>query len=628
LPALAISGIALFAYIPAMGGGFIWDDDAYVTENLTLTTVGGLARIWLEGGDRVQYYPLTLSSFWLEYRIWALSPVGYHVVNVLLHGLGSVLLWLVLRKLAIPGAWVAGAIFAVHPVHVESVAWITERKNVLSGVFYLASMLVYLRFAGVGGEASREGRRWRLYAAAFVLFVCALLSKTVTCSLPAALALLLWWKRKRLSLADVVPLIPMLFVGLVMGLTTAWIETKHVGAAGADWELSGVDRCLIAGRALWFYTGKLLWPTNLTFIYPRWQIDSSVWWQYAYPVLAVGLVIALWVLRGRGGRGPLVAALFFGGTLFPALGFINVFPMRYSFVADHFQYLASIGPITLLAALGAGGCAMLVRHGPSPDRPPAQTGWSRAVALGVSASLLLVLGALTWQQGRNYRKAETLWRDTLAKNPSAWMAHNNLAVVLSKEARYDEAIPYYREALRLKPDHAMARTNLGTLLSRRGKVGEAESQYREAIRINPRLSEAYNVLGALLVQTGRTEEGISHLRKATSLRPTSVFAHNNLGMALARTGKIDEAMKAYRRALELNPRYADAHCRLGNLLAGRGLVEPAVREYEAALRIDPGHARANEGLSALHAQLQPAGDPWPEPRPDTPSDEKPPAEEP
>ncbi|HEX4342912.1 MAG TPA: O-GlcNAc transferase, partial [Verrucomicrobiae bacterium] len=320
------------AYQPMWHAGFIWDDDAYVTNNQTLHDLNGLKQIWLEPKATPQYYPLVYTTFWLEYHTWKLNPLGYHVVNVLLHALGSLLLWRVLKRLALPGAWLAAAIFALHPVNVESVAWVTERKNVLSAVLFFAAALAYLRFDGL---AESKKRLWTWWCAALLLFIGALLSKTVACSLPAALLLVCWWKKGRVTMADVLPLIPFFIMGLGLGLHTAWLEKHHVGASGAEWSLSFIERCLIAGRALWFYAGKLVWPSQLTFIYPRWQIGTGVWWQWLFPLAVLAVVVTLWRARKRLGRGPLVAVLFFAGTLLPALGFFDLYPMRYSFVADH-----------------------------------------------------------------------------------------------------------------------------------------------------------------------------------------------------------------------------------------------------------------------------------------------------
>ncbi|MFZ5830616.1 MAG: O-GlcNAc transferase, partial [Planctomycetota bacterium] len=377
------------AYIPAIRGGFIWDDDAYVVHNQTLRSLDGLRRIWFEPMSIPQYYPLVHTSFWVEYQAWGLWPAGYHAVNVALHSLTSLMLYVVLRRLALPGAWLASALFAIHPVHVESVAWITERKNVLSGLFYVLSFLAYLRFL----DARKTGARatWSWYLAACLLFIGAMLSKTVACSLPAAILLVHWWKQGRIGWRELAPTLPLFAVGLSLGLTTAYLERVHVGASGDEFHWTFLERCLIAGRALWFYAAKLLVPVRLTFFYPRWKIDATNPVQWAYPIGAMALVAALWFARHRLGRGPLVAVLFFGGTLFPALGFINVYPMRYSFVADHFQYLASIGILALFAAaistaaFSAGTGGRSVMHGRKP-----------LAAVGC-ALLLLAMGVQTWR---------------------------------------------------------------------------------------------------------------------------------------------------------------------------------------------------------------------------------------
>ena len=312
---LLLIAATVFAYQPVWHAGFIWDDDFYVTNNPTLHDLGGLQRIWFEVGAVPQYYPMVHTTFWLEYHLWGLNPVGYHLINVLLHAITAILLWQVLLRLRVRGAWLAAIIFALHPVEVESVAWITERKNVLSAVFYFAAALAYLRFVALEEPGGPNRLRWYWYLGALVLFMAALLSKTMTCSLPAALLLVSWWKKGRVQRGEILPLLPFFVVGVGLGLMTAWIEKYHVGAQGAAWSLTFADRCLIAGRALWFYAGKLVWPAHLTFIYPRWKIEPEMWWQWLFPVAAVVVVAGLWLARRRIGKGPLVAVLFFAARL-------------------------------------------------------------------------------------------------------------------------------------------------------------------------------------------------------------------------------------------------------------------------------------------------------------------------
>src|ERR1700704_5564538 len=369
--------LIIMAYQQVWHAGFIWDDDAYVTRNPTLRDLHGLWRIWFDVTSTPQYYPLVHTSFWLEYHLWGLNPFGFHLTNVLLHAIGAVLLWRILVRLQLPGAWLAAAIFAVHPVEVESVAWITERKNVLSAVFYFAAALAYLRF--VSKRDDQNPNRASPYFISLVLFICALLSKTVACSLPAALLLVRWWRKGRLSWRDAFPLVPFFVIGASMGLLTAWLEQHHVLAEGAQWSYTFLERCLIAGRGICFYAAKFFWPHKLAFIYPRWNIDAHSIGQWIFPIAVIVIVVVLWCARRRLGRGTLVAFLIFIGTLFPALGFFNVYPFRYSFVADHFQYLASIG----LIALAGVGLNRLPRF--------------------VGVITILALAVLTWRQVGIYR---------------------------------------------------------------------------------------------------------------------------------------------------------------------------------------------------------------------------------
>jgi protein O-mannosyl-transferase len=598
---LLIYVLTILAYVPAMTGGFVFDDDAYVSQNPLLHDLPGLARIWADPRSTPQYYPLVYTTFWIEQHVWGLDPLGYHTVNVLLHATVAVMLWTALSRLGVPGAWLAAAIFALHPVHVESVAWITERKNVLSGVFYLASILTYMRFAGLGSDTGGR-RQWGFYLCSLVLFACALLSKTATCPLPVVLLLLVWWKRPSLRLREVLPIVPMLMMALVAGLTTAWLEKHHVGAQGETWSEPLLNRCLIAGRALWFYAGKLVWPTPLAFVYPRWQIDSREVWQYAYPLAALALAVMLWLLRRRIGKGPLVAALFFGISLGPVLGFIGIFYMRYSYVADHFQYLASIGPITLLAAMittlpgSRSGRGALSAATPGPGKEAAGAAGACTPAMVCSAVLLVTLAALTWRQGRVYKDLDTLWRDTLAKNPDCWMAHNNLGTELAKAGRVEEAEEHVREALRLSPRYEVHQ-NLAGLLTQRGKSSEAIGQYREAIRLNPQAPDAYHGLARALLQSGDVEGAVNSARAAVTLAPQGVDGHNALGVALQQKGDLPAAVAEFAEAARLAQVAPEPHLNLGRLLIKLGRIPEGLQAYDRALELAPDSADARIAIA-------------------------------
>jgi len=520
LVAAVLCAVIVVAYWPAMHGDFLWDDDDYVSNNQNLRSVEGLRSIWLERSATPQYYPLVHTSFWLEYQLWGLSTVGYHITNLALHIAAAFVLWRVLLFLSVPGAWLVAAIFAVHPVHVESVAWITERKNVLSAVFYLSAMLAYLQFA-LGSTDGMNGRKRKwLYAAACALFLLALLSKTVTATLPAALLILITWKRRHVASRDIWPLLPLFVAGIAMGLMTAWIEEFGVGAQGLDWQLSPLQRCLIAGRALWFYAGKLIWPNHLTFIYPRWHIDTTNPILFAFPLAALATLAGLWVARHRIGMGPIVAVSLFIVTLTPALGFFNVFPMRYSFVADHFQYLASISLIALGVAVAM---HLMSKWAPAHPGLPGAAG----------ALLILVLATLTWRQCHAYTDQESLWRDTIAKDPNSWMGHNAIGALLGRRGELADAEWHYREAIRDNPDFASAHFNLGGLLANQGRFTEAIPQMREDVRLEPYSALSFLNLARALLLTGQTGEAIIVLQQAAATWPNEPVFRELLNSALA-----------------------------------------------------------------------------------------------
>ena len=414
--------VTLAAYQPSWNGKPIWDDDHHITRP-DLRSMQGLVRIWTNFEITAQYYPLVHSVFWLAYHAWGDWPLGYHLLNILLHVFSALLLVRILQFLQVPGkaAWLAGAIFALHPVQVESVAWIAELKNTLSGVFFLSAALAYLKF-------DRERKR-KYYVITLTLFVLGLLSKSVIATLPVSLLAVLWWKRGRIRWKhDVVPLLPFFIVGIASGLFTAWVERSFIGAEGSEFNFSIIERCLIAGRAIWFYIGKIVWPANLIFMYPRWNVSQGIWWQYLFPFSAMLLAGVLFLVRNRS-RVPLAAFVYFAATLFPVLGFFNVYPFRFSFVADHFQYCACVGPIALLAA----GTEWL--FGLSEGT------LQRFLRPVIWVIVLLTLGLLTWRQSGMYADADALYRTTIEKNPDCWMAHNNLGNLLAESGGPTRQLP-------------------------------------------------------------------------------------------------------------------------------------------------------------------------------------------
>jgi tetratricopeptide (TPR) repeat protein len=584
---LALGSVSVFcatllAYLPSIRGGMLWDDGAHVTSP-DLQSFHGLWRIWFELDATQQYYPLLHSAFWLEHRLWGDAVLGYHLTNIVLHCAAACLVVLIVQRLGWPGAWLAGFLFALHPVCTEAVAWISEQKNTLSAVFYLSAALVYLDF-------DRTRRRSR-YLLALGVFLAALLTKTVTATLPAALLLVFWTRRKLEWRRDVMPLVPWIGLGAAAGLFTAWVERTLIGARGANFHLSLIERCLLAGRAIWFYLAKLIWPANLMFIYPRWTLDAGAWWQYLFPLAALGLAAFLW----RMSRPLLAGFLFFAGTLFPVLGFFNVFPFIYSYVADHFQYLASLGVLVPAAA----GLTM------ATDRIPAAPKWLQPA---LAAALVTTLGGLTWRQSEMYRDSDTLYRETLARNPGAWLAHNNLAVeLLNVPGRLGEARSHLEATLRLNPDWAEAHMSLANaLLQAPGRNEQAIAEYQAALRLNPGWAEAHMNLGIVLAQVPeRVPEAIAEYETALRIDPQYAKAHMNLANTVSPLpGRLPEAIQHYEAALRINPDLAEAHYNLGNaLLRTPGGVPGAVAEYQSALRLKPRWVEARFNLGAALARI-------------------------
>lgn len=555
----------IVTYLPALAGGFIWDDAGHVTRG-DLRSFEGLFRIWFEPGATQQFYPVLHSAFWLEQWVFGDAPWGYHLMNALQHAGSACLFGLLLLRLRVPGAWVAAGLFALHPVCVESVAWISEQKNTLSTLFYLAAALAYLRYD--------EDRSPKGYFKASGFFLAALLSKTVTATLPAALLVITWWRRGKLEWRrDVLPLLPWFVLGLGGGLCTAWMEHAFIGAQGANFELGLIERFLVAGRVVWFYFWKLLWPAELIFIYPRWQIDASALWQYLFPLAALAVpLVCLW----RKWRGALAVALLFGGTLTPALGFINVYPFVFSWVADHFQYLASLAIFA-----GAGVLASKI----------AERGSRAGAVLGVLVVLVSCAG-LSFSQTGIYKDLTSLYESTLAKNPSCWMAYNNLGNVLVSEGRTDEAVANFERAIVLKPDFAEAHNNLGDALNRLCRPLEAIPALEKALQLQPKYAEAFNNLGVSRMRLRQPTEGIAAFEKALQHRRNYPQAHFNLGLALASNGRPAEALVHFEKAAEQDPAYAQAQLYCGLTLTMLGRPEQALVRFEKALALRPEYPEA------------------------------------
>lgn len=573
---LVLGVLIAVIYFPATQAGFVWDD-AIMRELVAVSTWGGIWEIWfdpvsayLEGGTRKEghYWPILYTTFWFEHKLWGFSPAGYHVVNVLIHFANTVLLWRVLSRLAVPGAWFAAAVFAVHPLHAESVAWIIARKDMLATLFCLASLLLWLRFT----ESPSRGR----YAGALLLFAAAMLSKSVVVVFPATLLILQWWRGGRITWGELLRTAPFFLVGLAIAVGDL-LFYQDVQPLSLGYSMA--ERVLIAAHALWFYVGKLLWPVELAVIYPHWDVNIADPRGWVYVVVAAAVAVALWFLRRRIGRGPLACALFFAVMLSPALGFVDYGYMRYSFVADRYQYLAGTGVIVFFAAVAAWGTERL------PGLP-------RKTARGTALALLVLLGAATWNQAGVYKDEVTLFRHIISLNPDARTAHLNLAyaliyskggseealaaariavkkrplyynshnvlgLALSKLGRYDEAEKHLRKAIELNPRYAPAFLNLGESFRIRGRYKGALEAYLAAVRIDPDYPLPYVGMGYVLFSLERYEGVVSSMKRALLLKPDLPMApalHSFMGQALEKLGRHEEAERHLRRARELAPK--------------------------------------------------------------------------
>ncbi len=547
MASIALAGAALcllvaVSYFPALSGGFVWDD-VTLPDSTPLHTWSGLAQIWFTPRGlirhEVHYWPLLYTTFWLEHKLWGLAPFGYHLVNLLLHTGVVLLLWRLLLRLGVPGAWFAAAVFAVHPLHVESVAWVMGRKDILATVFYLSSVLAYIRFT----EMPRGRRRGKHYLLAMALFVLGLLSKSIIVTLPVALLLWHWWRHGRVTLVDGSRTLPFFLVGLGIGLA------DYVYSAGLEqisFAYTPLERGLIAAHALAFYVGKLLWPTGLTGIYPHWEPgigDTLAWVGVAGFVAAVAV---LWCCRRQLGRGPLAGVLFFAVALSPVLGFVDFGHMEFSFVADRYQYLAGIGLIAVVAAAASRACQRGLGALPAPRTRPAR------LAIGAAgAAILAVAGLLTWNHADLYRNPGTFFTHVIAHNPQARGAHYNLGIYLDAEGRYGEAQAAYQTAHELQPDEPSPLINIGRLLSKQGHKEEAMARYREALRRNPRHQIAMRNIAVVLINQERYAEGLTAAQQVIARYPDDAKAHHLAGIGLFHLNRKAEALQHYDRALAL-----------------------------------------------------------------------------
>ena len=676
---LLLIALIFVAYARVFSAGFIWDDESHLTQNPCVVGPLGLKEVWTT--TRAVYYPLVLTTFWGLHKVIGLTPWPYHLLNVLLHAGSAVVLWQVLRQLGIRGAWLGAALWALHPAMVQSVAWVTELKNTQSGFLYLLAIFCFLKWnerpritqitrikntedqvalskapqrrfwsavtcrrfytkkhgtspesVDVSARSKTESpARWWQFALSLLFFLLATLSKPSVVMLPVVLALCVWWRTGRICWRDIAALAP--FV-LISGLASVWtiLEQKfHAGAIGAEWAQTWPERLIIAGRVIWFYLAKLTWPHPLIFIYPRWEIDPSQITAYLPLLAALAGLLVLWLVRARWSRAVFFATAYYVVSLFPVLGFFSVFFFRYSFVSDHFQYLASMGPLALAGAGIVNFVGRLTRSLPisRPGRPPVRVARISATQFGetpselasdtdalqfsdsiavvrsksfllaaISGVLLLSLVFLTWRQTAVYRNVVTLYTATLTKNPGCWMAHYNLGIALNDRGKTDEAIAQYQQAIELRPRYAEAHYNLARLLAQKGQLDDAVTHYEKALEINPADAEAQNNLGVTLFGSGRVDEAIAHYQEALKIRPDYAEGSCNLANALLSKGDLNEAIARYSACLALSPNQADVQYDLASALLRKGRTDEAIAHYKKVLELRPDSADAYANLGS------------------------------
>ncbi len=554
----------LWIYAPAYHGDWLWDDDQLLTQNPVVQSgsLKGLAKLWFYP-DGADFFPLSYTALWAQWPFFGPRPTGYHVTTILLHLSGALTLWALLARMRIPGAWLSSLLFAIHPVAVESVAWVSETKNTLSLPVCLLSCLCWVS----QDDERAPARRNRLYVLSILFFLLAMLAKTSMVALPVVLLLHAWWKRGAVTLQDIVRTSPFFLISIVLGIIT--IQYQHGRAIGAETILVGgaASRIATAGMAILFYLKQIVWPVNLLPIYPRWEVDPPKVWQFmAWPVIAAA---AAWIWANRGtaarpqwGRHAALGLGFFLLMVLPVLGFVTISYMRITWVADHFIYLPMIGVIALI---GAGAARWYERSTES----------ARPLILAGGAIVLATCGLLSFRYANAWASEDALWTHTLKTNNNAWQAHNRLGAKKFSRGDIEGGYYHFTQSTKLRPDLGETHNNLGSALSAKGRLNEAIKEFTEACRLTPHVPAMHVNLANSLFQAGRFGEASEKFLALLEKEPKNPALLNNYAVTLYKLGNKDEAVRYFRRALELNPNLKDAREGLAVALGEQPVPAPA-----------------------------------------------------
>ncbi len=579
--ALLLLAVTIGVYLPSLRGQFIVGEDVVITSNTVLRAgLGGLGAIWLHPTISPHYQPLAYSLLSLEFKgvsrlrgFGVDHPQGYLLVNMLLHAANVLLLWTLLRKLEVRGALMAAMLFAVHPVNVQTVAWINQQPLLLCGMFYLWALLVYLRFAQInpappiGPGLRLPEAPWMLYGLAVLLMGAALLNHAAAVSLPLVALVVIWWERGRLMRRDWRNILPLLALGLLWLCVALYADWRRALAVNDVVEAGPVARMLIACRAAWIYLLHFTVPWRLSFIYPKWQ---PIWIDALGALALVGVIIAAARSRRRVGRGPVTILLLFLTVFLPMLLLRTDFD-RQTYLSDHLLYLPGIVLGTALVAWLAG---LTVRKLPR---------WIVPAGSAVIGALALV----TVTRFSDFRSSENVWSAILRRNPDSALAHNELGLIYLSNKNHANALEHFKQALRIDGSDVSTLLNIAAVYSAEDRPQDAINTYLQVLNSSPDNAEAHFGLGQVYAQRGDSTDALREYSEVLRLSADHVKALNNIGLLHSQRGETKEALESYQRAIEINPGFMPSYINLANLQYSLGQVEQASQTLNRAARIDP-----------------------------------------